>query len=314
MVNFWSSVFVLPKAFYAKIDSLCAAFLWNNKTSSAAGARVAWKDLCRPKSEGGLGIRHLEDFQLVFRLKHVWNYFSNSGSLWASWLKKYAFRRGYWLTQDSTRFSPTVRSMIQLKPMINDFMRCLVKNGATSSFWFDTWTLLGPLISVLGENGPSMLRLRKSATVLDATREGSWRLPAARSPSAQTLQICVLCSTGIETHHHLFYECDYSSSIWLHYAQVILPDTPSDIHSAAALISRERLGPKASPVIKLILQSLSYLIWRERNARIFTAVSTPAVGLRQALDRLVRDRLISFPSTDLSPSLLQFFFACTRPP
>lgn len=124
---------------------------------------------------------------------------------------------------------------------------------------------------------------------------------------------CVLCSTGTETHHHLFFECDYFSSIWLHFAQAILPDTPSDIHSAAALISRERLGPKASPVIKLILQSLSYLIWRERNARIFTAVSTPAVGIRQALDGLVRDRLISFPSTDLSPSMLQFFFACTRP-
>lgn len=27
MVNFWSSVFDLPKQFYTKIDSLCAAFL-----------------------------------------------------------------------------------------------------------------------------------------------------------------------------------------------------------------------------------------------------------------------------------------------
>lgn len=35
MVNFWSSVFVLPKAFYEKIDSLYAAFLWKNKTTSA---------------------------------------------------------------------------------------------------------------------------------------------------------------------------------------------------------------------------------------------------------------------------------------
>lgn len=27
LVNFWSAVFVLPKAFYAKIDSICAGFL-----------------------------------------------------------------------------------------------------------------------------------------------------------------------------------------------------------------------------------------------------------------------------------------------
>lgn len=62
MVNFWSAVFVLPKAFYAKFDSICAAFLLKNKTSSAAGERIAWKDVCKPKAEGGLGIRLLEDF------------------------------------------------------------------------------------------------------------------------------------------------------------------------------------------------------------------------------------------------------------
>lgn len=112
MVNFWSAVFVLPKAFYAKIDSMCAAFLWKNKTSSAAGSRVAWRDVCRPKSEGGVGIRLLEDFQLVFRLKQAWNLFSNSGSLWVAWLKSNVFgRKNYWLTQDSPRLSPVVRSM-----------------------------------------------------------------------------------------------------------------------------------------------------------------------------------------------------------
>ncbi|WZZ87370.1 hypothetical protein YC2023_115949 [Brassica napus] len=42
MVNFWSSVFVLPKWFYAKVDSLCSGFLWKNSTSSAVGARVSW--------------------------------------------------------------------------------------------------------------------------------------------------------------------------------------------------------------------------------------------------------------------------------
>ena len=71
MVNFWSAVFVLPKAFYEKVDSFCASFLWKNKTTSAAGSREVWEDVCHPKSEGGLGIRLLEDFQLVFSLKRA---------------------------------------------------------------------------------------------------------------------------------------------------------------------------------------------------------------------------------------------------
>ena len=71
MVNFWSSVFVLPKWFYAKVDSLCSGFLWKNSTTSAAGARVSWINVCKPKSEGGVGLRKLEDFEMVFRLKRL---------------------------------------------------------------------------------------------------------------------------------------------------------------------------------------------------------------------------------------------------
>ncbi|XP_013595119.1 PREDICTED: uncharacterized protein LOC106303381 [Brassica oleracea var. oleracea] len=271
--------------------------------------------------------------------------------------------------------------MVQLKPLLNDFMRCTVKDGASCSFWYDTWTLLGPLISVIGESGPRMLRICNNASVSKAVREGSWYLPSARSPASQTLHIvlttmkppssnncadqylwrkqdgsfrpifsskttwehirqpsptviglrklptrdrlrrwglivphdCVLCSSGIETHHHLFFECPYSSSTWKHFAQAILPATPLDIHSAAAMISRLHHPSHAPPVIKLIFQSAIYLIWRERNACVFTSVSTSADGLCRALDRLIRDRLLSYPSPDSSPSLLQFYFSCIRP-
>lgn len=150
----------------------------------------------------------------------------------------------------------------------------------------------------------------------------SWLALLRRLPTRDRLrrwglivpQDCVLCSSGIETHHHLFFECPYSSSIWKHFAQAILPATPLDIHSAAAMISRLHHPSHAPPVIKLIFQSAIYLIWRERNARVFTSVSTSADGLRRALDRLIRDRLLSYPSPDSSPSLLQFYFSCIRPP
>lgn len=128
-------MFVLPKTFYAKIDALCASFLWKNKTTTAAGSHVAWKDVCCPKAEGGLGIRLLEDYQMVFRLKRFWNYFSNSRSLWVAWLgKNVVYRTSFWLTQYSARLSPAVRSMLQLCPMLNDFMHCWVRNGEDASF------------------------------------------------------------------------------------------------------------------------------------------------------------------------------------
>lgn len=163
LVNFWNAAFVLPKAFYAKVDALCVVFLWKNSTSSAAGSRVAWKEVCLPKSEGGLGIRLLEDFQLVFSLKRAWHYFSKPDSLWVSWLSSNIFHRtNFWLMQESPRLSSTIRNMLQLRPMLKDYMRCLIRDGTTASFWFDTWTELGQMISVIGENGPRDLRIHKA--------------------------------------------------------------------------------------------------------------------------------------------------------
>ncbi|CAG7868058.1 unnamed protein product [Brassica rapa] len=341
-----SAVFVLPKAFYAKVDSLCAAFLWKNGTSSARGSRVSWIDICKPKYEGGLGLRQLEEFETVFKLKRTWSFFFEPESLLSRWLKNHIFHRnGFWQIHESPRLSSMVRSMLQLRPMLPDLMRCDIGNGKVASFWFDSWTDIGPLIEIAGDSGPRSLRVRKSAVVLDATSSGSWRLPAARSQQMQTIQIaitaiqppeasnepdrflwrrtpdsfaeCVLCSTALETHHHLFFECSFSSAIWQGFASQIRAHPPADLHAAAAWIlsSSNRISREEVTLLKLIFQSTIYLVWKERNARIFTSVSTSSSGIHLALDRLLRDRLLSFPaSPPAGPSLLSLYFASYRPP
>nr|VDD61836.1 unnamed protein product [Brassica oleracea] len=307
MVNFWSAVFLLPQTFYAKIDSLCAAFLWRNHTGSASGARVAWKDVCKSKAEGGLGLRPLEEFGTVFTLKRVWIFFSSSGSLWVDWLKNHVFHReGFWSLSGSPRLSPTVRSMLQLLPVVSEFMRCEVGNGGTASFWFDHWIRLGPLIQFTGQNAPRSLRIMKNAKVIETTRNGEWLMPAARSQELQRL----------ETHHHLFFECEYSSALWQPCASAVWPLPPTYIHSAASWILRPQQASNSSSavIVKLVFQSAVFLIWKERNARIFTATSTPPQVLQKALDRLIRDRLLSFPaSTPSSPSMLELYFSFCPP-
>ncbi|CAA7013881.1 unnamed protein product [Microthlaspi erraticum] len=67
-------------------------------------------------------------------------------------------------------------------------------------------------------------------------------------------------------------------------------------------------------IMKLLLQQTAYAIWRERNARIFTPISTPAAALKNAVDRSIRDRLLSYPATDSNPSLLEIYFSCISYP
>ena len=201
MVNFWSSVFVFPKRFYNKVDSLCSAFLWKNSTTSASGARVSWSSICTPKDEGGLGLRKLENFDMVFRLKRLWNFFSNSGSLWVAWLLSNRFHGiNFWLVRDSQGFSPTVRSMLQLKHLLHTFLRCSIGNGSSASFWFDFWTDLGPLHLLFGPNPSRTLRIPISSSVADAVRDGHWNLLPARSGHAVTLQI-VLSTIPVPSHN-----------------------------------------------------------------------------------------------------------------
>ena len=44
-------------------------------------AKVAWDDLCLPKHEGGLGIRHLEKFNVALMTKHIWNIVARKESM-----------------------------------------------------------------------------------------------------------------------------------------------------------------------------------------------------------------------------------------
>ncbi|KAL0389455.1 UNVERIFIED_CONTAM: hypothetical protein Scaly_0302600 [Sesamum calycinum] len=65
---FWLQVFPLPMAVVEKIHRLCRAFLWNSKR-----APVAWEEICHPKEEGGLGIQHIQSWNVVLLARVLWN-------------------------------------------------------------------------------------------------------------------------------------------------------------------------------------------------------------------------------------------------
>lgn len=152
---------------------------------------MSWENICRPKQEGGLGIRRLEEFQAVFELKRVWTFFSESGSIWVAWLKSNVFvGQSFWTAaEDSSRFSPTVKRMLKVRPLVTDLMRCNIGDGKSVSFWYDWWTDFGPLVSMFGERGPRELQIPLDSTVCNATQNGFWSLPPARSEEAETLQL-----------------------------------------------------------------------------------------------------------------------------
>ncbi|XP_019085128.1 PREDICTED: uncharacterized protein LOC109126280 [Camelina sativa] len=291
--------------------------------------------------------------------------------------------------------------MLQLKPTVIEFLKCEVGDGRTASFGFDNWTEFGQLIKFVGAAGPRTLRVREDARVLEATRNGNWALPAARSDNGQTLLValtatpvpdvtkgpdsyqwrnstgvftssfssketwdqvricsppvswstvvwfkahiprfsfvawlvflarlptrdrlrswgmtvssdCVLCSGGTESHEHLFFQCPFSSEVWSFFASKFLPQPPDNLHAVADWIFHHQQPHHASMVIllKLLLQSTIYLIWKERNSKIFSSSYSSPASLQVSVNRTLRDRLLSLPALRLSsPSLLLIYFS-----
>ncbi|GKB41505.1 RNA-directed DNA polymerase, eukaryota, reverse transcriptase zinc-binding domain protein [Tanacetum coccineum] len=57
--SYWCCVFLLPKTVVNDINRIMKNFLWSQSDESKGKAKVAWKAICKPKREGGLGLKDL---------------------------------------------------------------------------------------------------------------------------------------------------------------------------------------------------------------------------------------------------------------
>ena len=86
--GFRTGLFLLPKRVLLRVEQIIRAFLWKGSEMRRGGAKVAWDDLVFPKSEGGLGIKKLEDQNMANLAKHLWNICQhNPTSNWVLWAR-----------------------------------------------------------------------------------------------------------------------------------------------------------------------------------------------------------------------------------
>ncbi|XP_033129481.1 uncharacterized protein LOC117126159 [Brassica rapa] len=182
LINFWVSAFMLPKGCIAAIESLCSRFLWSGNIDKKGIAKIAWTTVCLPKKEGGLGLRSINVWNQVLGLRFVWLLLSNAPSLWVDWHKSFHLTgNSFWTIEPSSSDSWAWKRLLKLRPLALQFCNSVVGNGVSTRFWLDVWTPFGQLINHLGPGGPRALRLRKEATVADATNGANWSLPHPRS-------------------------------------------------------------------------------------------------------------------------------------
>ncbi|KAL0288097.1 UNVERIFIED_CONTAM: hypothetical protein Sradi_7107300 [Sesamum radiatum] len=119
-------------------------FLWKGATGSGY-AKVSWAQVCRPKVEGGLGIRRLNK-------QTIWT-FRSSNSSWC-WNK-----------------------LIKLSVALRAGLEYRVGNGHRFTLWTDIWHPQGPLLCSF-PRGPSITGLPSDSLLKSVIRQTSWDWPS----------------------------------------------------------------------------------------------------------------------------------------
>ncbi|KAL0313715.1 UNVERIFIED_CONTAM: hypothetical protein Scaly_2907400 [Sesamum calycinum] len=225
-----------------RIDTQLAG--WNQHNLSYAGrvqlikgnAKVAWDQICKPKEEGGLGIRSMLAMNQALMLKHLWRILQNDGtSIWVDWIQHYRLRNS---TIWTFNYGLCCKAVSVTSVLQQDQWRWPASTEADIAEIISQLPPTNPTTSdqICWRNSAGKFTVQSAILLIQpATMQVQWhgllrgKFKIARHCFVLWLAIleklstldkpwissdndgCVLCDGHFgETHGHLFFECWYS--------------------------------------------------------------------------------------------------------
>jgi hypothetical protein len=128
----------LPPALLKAVDGLRRAFLWDIKDKvSGAKCLVTWDVVCRPKIEGGLGIKCLAVKNESLQMKQVHRLHADRDAPWPRWV----WNAAAGCTPTGHHWS----ALEKLMPIYRSITTSVVGDGRRTAFWLDAWLDKRPL-------------------------------------------------------------------------------------------------------------------------------------------------------------------------
>ncbi|CAA7055935.1 unnamed protein product [Microthlaspi erraticum] len=137
---------------------------------------LAWKKLCKHKSDGRLGFRVIEDFNTALFAKQLWRLIDKPESLFARVFKGRYYRNATALDPvRSYSASYGWQSIVSARPLVHKGLIKKVGSGTSISVWDDPWI---PASCPRPAKGPGSFyypHLRVSELITSST--ATWNLP-----------------------------------------------------------------------------------------------------------------------------------------
>ena len=168
----------LPASFIAKLDSICSNFFWNGKDNKKKINWIAWKNICKPKSLGGLGCMSNKNINMINLARLCWKL--DNDTMWAAKIihEKYVNNKDY--PTSFKRGSHIWKSIGLGWDLYKNSLAWKIGNGESINLWNDKWLLGENLRStVQGPLLPHELDLKLSSLKdNDILRISSINIPA----------------------------------------------------------------------------------------------------------------------------------------
>ncbi|KAJ9544285.1 hypothetical protein OSB04_023992 [Centaurea solstitialis] len=144
---YWMSVFILPSGVIHELESVFRNFLWAHGDSARGKCKLAWEDVCKPISNGGLGLRKLATWNRAMVAKHLWDLFTSRDTYWVDWVRvNYSQGVNLWRMIPRLHWSWVFRKLLDLRPMLRRFIFSSIGNGGSTNAWADNWLACGALM------------------------------------------------------------------------------------------------------------------------------------------------------------------------
>jgi hypothetical protein len=136
------SIFLLPKGFCMELNAILRKFWWGfpqNKSHNLT--LLAWDNICKPKSLGGLGIRSMDFMNHSLLARLGWKLTSKQPLLWVTALtSKYVKEGSDFL---NTAFNPTSswmwKGLMKARAVVEKGACLAISNGQHVNIWTSPW-------------------------------------------------------------------------------------------------------------------------------------------------------------------------------
>lgn len=194
-LHFMSAISILKTVIKA-IDRQRMAFFWTGKDAChGSKCLVAWEDVQARKEDGGLGVKDLQLQNRCLLMKFIDKLFSGDSIAWKDGLLR-----------DAASFdTPVNGSHSYLWRIVDDELNTYrsitsvsVRDGSSTSFWFDHWLPDGPLCSTYSALFSHTMRPNVSVQKIFQTGFDLCLRPRLTSAaSAQLAPPCLLCRSSL---------------------------------------------------------------------------------------------------------------------